>query len=228
MSYVHKVPLQHRDDLLACQLVVDRHALRGRITGHNTRLVLGTLVRPRLPAMRAMAESDHRRRRPSDLVGSRTRPQWERRYSRLVARTARRDVISLLIEKQVTYSEDEADALVAKAKRLAKESGRTVRAEAELLLRDRETRLRDLQNKVVGASELLAAITVELNDLRAESGDDDAELAAIMATMATSCEPFTSVLADGSISTTKPGESPASSAPTVVLRPIENVQGPLY
>jgi hypothetical protein len=94
---------------------------------------------------------------------------------------------------------------------LAKESGRTVRVEAELLLsRDRETRLRDLRNKVVGASELLAAITVELNDLRAEPGDDDAELAAIMATMATTCEPFASVPADGPASTTKPGGSPAT------------------
>jgi len=143
-----------------------------------------------------------------------------------VARTARRDVISLLIEKQLPYTEVEADALVAKAKKLAHESGRTVRAEAELLLRDRETRLRDLQNKVVGASELLAAITVELNDLRAESGDDDAELAAIMATMATSCEPFAS--ADGSTSTTKPGESPASSAATIVQRSIESVESPLF
>jgi ElaB/YqjD/DUF883 family membrane-anchored ribosome-binding protein len=100
-------------------------------------------------------------------------------------------VIGLLIEKQVTYTEAEADALVAKAKKLAQESGRTVRAEAELLLRDRETRLRDLQNKVVGATELLAAITIEVDDLRAESGDDDGELAAIMAAMAASCEPFT-------------------------------------
>ena len=95
------------------------------------------------------------------------------------------------MKKQVTYTEVEADALVAKAKKLAQESGRTVRAEAELLLRDRETRLRDLRDKVVEASELLAAIIVELNDLRAESGDDDGELAAVMATMATSCEPFT-------------------------------------
>ena len=115
-----------------------------------------------------------------------------------MARTARRDVISLLMKKQVTYTEVEADALVAKAKKLAQESGRTVRAEAELLLRDRETRLRDLRDKVVEASELLAAITVELNDLRAESGDDDGELAAITATMATSCEPFTGVPAGGS------------------------------
>jgi hypothetical protein len=137
-------------------------------------------------------------------------------------------VIGLLIEKQVTYTEVEADALVAQAKKLAKESGRTVRAEAELLLsRDRETRLRDLQDKVAGANKLLAAITVEVNDLRAESGDDDGELAAIMATMATSCEPFTSVPADSSISTTKPGEPPASSATTVVPRSIESVESPL-
>jgi hypothetical protein len=116
-----------------------------------------------------------------------------RRYSRLVARTARRDVIGLLIEKQVTYTEVEADALIAQAKKLAKESGRTVRAEAELLLsRDRETRLRDLLDKVLKANKLLAAITVEVDDLRAESGDDDGELAAIMATMATSCGPFVS------------------------------------
>jgi hypothetical protein len=144
-----------------------------------------------------------------------------------VARTARRDVISLLIEKQVTYTEVEADALVAKAKKLAQESGRTVRAEAELLLRDRETRLRDLRIKVLGASELLAAIAVELNDLRAESADDDGELTAIMATMADAYEPFASVPADGSISDTKPGESPASSTATLAPRPIENVEIPL-
>jgi hypothetical protein len=136
-------------------------------------------------------------------------------------------VIGLLIEKQMIYTEVEADALVAKAKKLAQESGRTVRAEAELLLRDRETRLRDLRNRVVGASELLAAITVEVNDLRAESGDDDGELAAIMATMAISCEPFTSVPAGGSTSTTKPGDSPASSAAAVVQRPIESLESPL-
>jgi len=47
-----------------------------------------------------------------------------------VARTARRDVIGLLIEKQIPYTEVEADALIAQAKRLAKESGRTVRVEA--------------------------------------------------------------------------------------------------
>lgn len=109
-----------------------------------------------------------------------------------MARTARRDVIGLLIEKQVPYTEVEADALITRAKQLAKESGRTVRAEAELLLsRNRETRLRDLQKKVVEANKLLAAISVEVGDLRAESGDDDGELAAIMANMVTSCEPFT-------------------------------------
>ena len=103
-------------------------------------------------------------------------------------------MIGLLIEKQVPYTDAEADALIAQAKRLAKESGRSVRAEAELLLsRDRESRLRDLQDKVVEASGLLTAITLEVDDLRAESGDDDGELAAIMATMAASCEPFTSV-----------------------------------
>lgn len=116
-------------------------------------------------------------------------------------------MIGLLIEKQVPYTEVEADALVAQAKRLAKESGRTVRAEAEVLLgRDRETRLRDLQNKVAGVSELLAAITVEVDDLRAESGDDDGEVAAILATMAASCEPFTSVPADDSTSAPHHGE----------------------
>lgn len=100
-------------------------------------------------------------------------------------------MISLLIEMQVTYTEDEIDALVAQAKKLARESGRTVRAETELvLLRDRETRLRDLRSKVMGANELLAAITVEVDNLRAELGEDDGELAAILATMAASCEPF--------------------------------------
>jgi hypothetical protein len=141
-----------------------------------------------------------------------------------VARTARRDVISLLMKKQVIYTEVETDVLVAKAKKLAQESGRTVRAEAELLLRDRETRLRDLRDKVVEANEILAAITVELNDLRAESGDDDGKLAAIMATMATSCEPFTRVPAGDSISTAKPAEPPASSAATVVPTTIETVE----
>ena len=137
-----------------------------------------------------------------------------------MARTARRDVIGLLIEKQVTYTELEADALVAKAKKLAQQSGRTVRVEAELLLRDRETRLQDLQEKVVAANKLLAALTVEINDLRAESGDDDGELAAIMATIAASCESFTSVPAGDSTST-KPGDSPASSVAAVEPRPIE-------
>jgi hypothetical protein len=128
----------------------------------------------------------------------------------VVARTARRDVIGLLIEKQVAYTEVEADALVARAKKLARESGRTVRAEAELLLsRDRKTRLRDLQNKVVEVNKLLEAITVEVGDIRAESGDDDGELAAIVATMASWCEPFTSVPADGSTSTTEGGEPTA-------------------
>ena len=117
-------------------------------------------------------------------------------------------MIGLLIEKQVTSTEAETDALVAEAKRLAKESGRTVRAEAELLLaRDRQTRLRDLRNKVVGASELLAAIIVEVDDLRAESGDVDRELADIMATMAASCEPFISVPTGGSTSIAKPGKA---------------------
>ena len=61
-----------------------------------------------------------------------------------MARTARRDVIGLLIEKQVTYTDVEADALIDQAKRLARESGRTVRAEAELLLsKDGESRLRN-------------------------------------------------------------------------------------
>jgi hypothetical protein len=145
------------------------------------------------------------------LVGSRMRPKRLRRYSRLVARTARRDVIGLLIEKQVTYTEVEADALITRAKKLAKESGRTVRAEAELLLStDRRTRLRDLQNKVIEANKLLAAITVQVDDLRTESDEDDGELTTIMATMATSCEPFSSVRTEGSISTAKPGELPLS------------------
>ena len=136
-------------------------------------------------------------------------------------------MIGLLIEKQVTYTEAEADALIARAKKLAKESGRTVRVEAELLLsRSRETRLRDLEIKVVEANKLLAAIAVEVDDLRAESGDDDGELAAIMATMVISCEPFTSVPAAGSTSTTKDGEPQVSSVATVAPRPIESVEGP--
>ena len=129
-------------------------------------------------------------------------------------------MISLLIQKQVTYTEAEADALVARAKKLAQESGRTVRAEAELLLRDREARLRDLRSTVLEANKLLEAIAVEVDDLRAEAGDDDGELAAIMAAMATSCAPFTSGPAHGSISATKPGGPPASSP-----RPSDGVEG---
>jgi hypothetical protein len=60
---------------------------------------------------------------------------------------------------------------------------------------------------VVEAGELLAAIAVKVDDLRAESCDDERELAVIMATMAASCEPFTSVQADGSTPTTEPGEA---------------------
>jgi len=101
-------------------------------------------------------------------------------------------VIGLLIEKQVTYTEVEADALVAQAKKRAGVSGRSVRAEAESLLSgDRESRLEDLRSKVLEASELLSAITVDVRDLRAGSGDDAGELAALMATMAASCAPFT-------------------------------------
>ena len=37
-----------------------------------------------------------------------------------MARTVRRDVIGLLIEKQVTYTEVELDALIAQAKKLAR------------------------------------------------------------------------------------------------------------
>jgi len=128
------------------------------------------------------------------------------------------------MEKQVTYSEVEVDALIARAKRLAQESGRSVRAEAELLLRDTETRLRDLRTKVAGASDLLAAIAVDVDALRAESGDDDGELAAIMATMAASCEPFTAVPTDGSTSAIKPGEPRASSAAAVPPIPVEDVE----
>ena len=126
-------------------------------------------------------------------------------------------MIGLLIEKQVTYTEAEAEALIAQAKRLAKESGRTVRAEAELLLsRTTESRLRDLQDKVVEANKLLAAISVEVDDLRGESGDDDGKLAAIMATMAASCESFTSVPTGGSPLNTNPGEAQASPGATAV------------
>ncbi len=108
-------------------------------------------------------------------------------------------MIGLLIEKRITYTDVEADALVARAKQLAGESGRTVRAEAELLLSgDRESRLRDLRDKVAGVRELLAAIAVEVDDLRAESGEDDGKLAALLATMAAACAPFTSGPASGS------------------------------
>jgi len=139
-----------------------------------------------------------------------------------MAKTARRKVIGLLIEKQVDYTEVEADALIDQAKKQAKESGRTVRAEAELLLsRDTETRLRDLRNKVVEASDLLAAIAVEVDDLRAESGDDR-ELGEIMATMAATCEPFTSLPAGGATATTKPGEPRPESAATVSPRPMQS------
>ena len=100
-------------------------------------------------------------------------------------------MIGLLIEKQVTYTEAEADVLVAQAKARASESGRSVRAEAESLLSgDRESRLQDLRSKVVEAGELLSAITVDVRDLRAESCDDDGELTAILATIAASCAPF--------------------------------------
>ena len=122
-----------------------------------------------------------------------------------MAKTARRDVIGLLIEREVNYTEAEAGALVAQAKLLAKESGRTVRAEAELLLlsRDTDNRLRDLQNQVVEASKLLAAITIEIDELRANPGHDHGDLVTIMATMAASCAPFMSV----------PGRSAAAAGP---------------
>ena len=115
-------------------------------------------------------------------------------------------MISLLIEKQVIYTEVETDALIAKAKRLAKENGRTVRVEAEILLsRDRATRLRELRKQAADASDLLAAISVEVDDLRAESGDDDGELAAITATMVASCRPFTSASGVEPVTTGHPG-----------------------
>jgi hypothetical protein len=134
-------------------------------------------------------------------------------------------VIGLLIEKQVTYSDVEADALIARAKKLAEESGRTVRAEAELLLsRTNETRLRDLRDRVTEADGLLAAIAVEVDDLRAELGDGDGELVVIMATMSASCEPFASVPPGGSTSTSKRGELRASSAAIVVPGPIEDIE----
>jgi hypothetical protein len=135
-------------------------------------------------------------------------------------------VIGLLIEKQVSYTEVETDALVAAAKRRSQGSGRTVRAEAEMLLSgDRETRVRDLRNKVAGASELLEAIIVEVDDLRVQSGDDDGELADIVATMAASFEPFTSAPTGGSTSTAHPGTPWASSPAAVVPVPTERVEG---
>ena len=101
-------------------------------------------------------------------------------------------MIGLLIDKQVPYTEAEAEALVVRAKARARESGRTVRAEAELLVSgDRGTRLGDLREKVAGAGELLGAIAVDVEALRSDAGDDDGELAAIMATMAAACAPFT-------------------------------------
>ena len=112
-----------------------------------------------------------------------------------MARTARREVIGLLVEKQVAYTDAEADALIAEAKRQSKESGRTVRAEAELLLsRDRASRLRELRSSVLDASRLLAAVAVEFDDLLADPGGevDDQEVAVLMATMTASCAPFAS------------------------------------
>jgi hypothetical protein len=136
-----------------------------------------------------------------------------------VARTARRDVIGLLLEKQVTYTDTEADELIAQAKELAQQSGRTVRAEAELLLsRDTTTRLRELQNKVVAARELLAAIVVEVNDLQTETDDETAELATIVAMLAVACEPFSP--SDTSISTSALFEPSMPSSTTVTAKPI--------
>ena len=118
------------------------------------------------------------------------------------------------MERRVSYSEAEADALVAEAKRHSKETGRSVRAEAELLLsKDRDGRLRDLRTKVAAASELLAAVIVEVDDLRAGSGDDDGDLADIVATMAAACAPFTST-ARGSSSTPTPGWATATIDPS--------------
>ena len=129
------------------------------------------------------------------------------------------------MERRVTYTEVEVDALIDRAKTLAERSGRTVRAEAELLLsRDRETRLRDLRNKVVGARVLLSAIALEVDDLRAESGGDDGELTAIMATMAASCEHFTAVPAADSTSTAGPGAPRTASSAAVVPTPYEPVE----
>ena len=114
-----------------------------------------------------------------------------------MARTARRDVIGLLIERRVSYTEREADALTARAKVRSRASGRTVRAEAELLLSgDRETRLHDLRNAVAEVGRLLATITVQADDLRAESDEDDEELAAVLSELRICREEFTSGAVD--------------------------------
>lgn len=111
------------------------------------------------------------------------------------------------MEKKVTYTEVEADALLDQAKRLARESGRSVRVEAESLLsRNRKTRLGDHRDKARGVGELLAALAAEFDDLRAESGDDDGELAAIVAMLAASFEAFTSRPPDHPYSTTGAAE----------------------
>ena len=103
-------------------------------------------------------------------------------------------MIGLLIEKQLEFTDAEADALVDLAKRRAEESGRSVRAEAERLLSDdRGTRLRDLSTKVEEASGLLAAIARDVDDLRAGSDGDDDALSAVLATLAAACAPFCEV-----------------------------------
>jgi hypothetical protein len=135
-------------------------------------------------------------------------------------------VIGLLVERQVPYTEAEAGALVAEAKTLAKESGRTVRAEAETLLsRDRETQLRDLRHKVEEATHLLAAIITEVDDLWAESGDDDGNLADLLATMVAACEPFTSAPPGGSTSTEEPGAPRARPVTGVAPAPTDTAGG---
>ncbi len=116
------------------------------------------------------------------------------------------------MEKKVTYTEVEADALLDQAKRLARESGRSVRVEAESLLsRNRKTRLGDHRDKARGVGELLAALAAEFDDLRAESGDDDGELAAIVAMLAASFEAFTSRPPDHPYSTTGAAEPGAGA-----------------
>ena len=57
---------------------------------------------------------------------------------------------------------------------------------------------------------------MEVDDLRAESGDDDGELAAILATMADFRGPGTSLSSGGSLS----GASPGSSAPPPAPEPV--------